>query len=83
VAAEAGRAVTTRDVTRLSDFRAERDPEYDGITCDCGSAWFTVQMVALKPDWTVGGYYAPVTCRECGAEMIEGAWVRPDLRPTP
>jgi hypothetical protein len=64
----------------LEAFRNERDEKYDGITCDCGSAWFTVQCVALKADWTVGGYYAPVTCRECGAVLVDGAWVPPDLR---
>lgn len=69
------------DVTNLADVRAERDPEYDGITCDCGSAWFTVQCVALNADWTVGGYYAPVTCRDCGAVLVDGAWIRPDLGP--
>lgn len=56
-----------------------RDPEYDGMTCSCGSAWFTVQAVAIGPDGHVTGFVAPLICRDCGLVFKSGAWVRPDL----
>ena len=42
--------------------------EYDGMTCDCGGAWFT-GAVTLNADGTVSGYLHPLTCTDCGREL--------------
>lgn len=56
-----------------------RAAEYDGMTCSCGSAWFTVQAVAIGPEGSVTAFVAPLSCRDCGLIFKSGAWVRPDL----
>lgn len=56
------------------------DGGYDGLTCSCGGAWFTVQAVALDQDAKVTAWAAPLTCRSCGLVRVDGAWVKPDLQ---
>lgn len=65
----------------LDAARSERREQYDGLTCACGSSWFTVQAVAIGSDGRITAYVAPVACRECGSVVKAGAWVPPNLRP--
>jgi hypothetical protein len=39
---------------------------YDGLVCQCGSAWFNVDAVTLRQDGSVSGYTMPLRCNECG-----------------
>lgn len=42
--------------------------DYDGLVCDCGSAWFD-GSITLSRDGTPSGYSLPLRCRECGEEI--------------
>ena len=51
-------------VVDLAAERHRRLPEYDGIVCECGSAWFNAK-VALNPQGFVWSTVVEVTCSEC------------------
>lgn len=46
------------------------DPDlvYDGLTCRCGSQWFSSPAITLWGNGRVSGYMTPLTCVKCGAE---------------
>lgn len=66
----------------LAAERSLRREVWDGMTCDeCGSAWFTVQAVAMNAEGSITSYMAPVTCQHCGHVAVDGAWATPSLEP--
>lgn len=59
------------------------DPEaYDGLVCDCGSAWFKVEAVAFNSEHgaRIGGFSGIPVCVSCGAEVLpnQPQWVAAD-----
>ena len=50
--------------------RQSREEGYDGITCACGEAWFTLTgegaAVCLGPDGAITGYAGTFMCTSCG-----------------
>lgn len=61
-----GPPVTRENVVDLGAARAERrDPgTYDGLTCACGSAWWST-AVAVDKNGRITGH-ALLRCHECG-----------------
>lgn len=58
--------------------RAAAEPEYDGITCGCGEAWFELRGspesptvgVCLGPDGELAGYAGVLYCLSCGTRLV-------------
>lgn len=55
----------------LIPMRPPGGSEYDGLTCECGSAWFTVKAICMSKTGQPTGYAAPVVCAECGKTRAE------------
>jgi hypothetical protein len=56
-------------IVDLAAERHRRLPEYDGILCECGSAWFNAR-VALNPIGFVWSSSTAAACAECGAPAV-------------
>lgn len=60
------------DVINLEERRRISESAYDGLTCPCGEAWFTLDgAVCLTRDGTVTGYSGTLRCVSCG--QVPGA----------
>jgi hypothetical protein len=53
--------------------RSSDEPSYDGLVCECGGAWFSVDAVCMTREGHITGHTGNPRCVSCGKRPGYGA----------